>query len=78
VLPYHPGAVKALKEAGNWSESDEAHNQGLIKRQKVLADAWKAFLKGNPSDDKEEFRKAWMGARKKALEAAKLDVVFEK
>jgi TRAP transporter TAXI family solute receptor len=78
VLPYHPGAVKALKEAGNWSESDEAHNQELFKRQKVLADAWKAFLKGNPSDDKEEFRKAWMGARKKALEAAKLDVVFEK
>jgi len=76
VLPYHPGAAKALKEAGNWSESDEAHNQGLLKRQKVLADAWATFTKGNPPSDKEAFRKAWMSSRKAALEAAKLDVVF--
>jgi len=76
VVPFHPGAVKALKEAGKWTDSDEAHNQGLVKRQKVLIDAWAKFMQGNPPEGKEEFRKAWMGARKTALEAAKLDVVF--
>jgi len=77
VVPFHPGATKALKEAGKWTDSDEAHNQELLKRQKVLADAWAAFLKGNHPDDKEAFRTAWMGARKAALQAAKMDVVFD-
>lgn len=77
VVPYHPGAVKALKEAGKWSDADEAHNQGLLSRQKVLGEAWAAFLKTNPPDDKEAFRKAWMAARKTALSTAKMDVVFE-
>jgi len=77
VVPLHPGATKALKEVGKWSDADEAHNQVLLKRQKVLADAWAAFLKGNPPEGKDEFRTAWMGARKAALEAAKLEVVFE-
>jgi TRAP transporter TAXI family solute receptor len=77
VLPFHAGATKALKEAGKWTDSDEAHNQELLKRQKVLADAWAGFLKSNPPEEKEEFRKAWMGVRKTALQAAKMDVVFD-
>jgi TRAP transporter TAXI family solute receptor len=76
VLPVHPAAVKAFKEAKAWKDADEAHNQGLLKRQKVLAEAWDKFTKANPPADKDEFRKAWMAARKAALEAAKLDVIF--
>ena len=37
VLPYHEGAVKALKEAGAWKAEHEAHNQKLLKRQDTLA-----------------------------------------
>ena len=33
----HPGAVKALKEAGQWTAEQEAHNNALYKRQEVLA-----------------------------------------
>ena len=40
VVPVHPGAVKALKEAGQWSDQQEAHNNQLFKRQEVLAAAW--------------------------------------
>lgn len=72
VLPFHPGTVKALKEAGHWTEADEAHNQGLLKRQSVLHEAWTAFLKTNPDEDKEKFRVAWMAARKAALQKAGL------
>ena len=39
VVPVHPGAVKALKEAGQWSDAQEAHNNKLIKRQEVLGAA---------------------------------------
>jgi TRAP transporter TAXI family solute receptor len=77
VLPYHEGTVRALKEAGAWKPEHEAHNQKLVKRQDTLAGAWAAFLKTNPPEDKAEFGKAWMAARKAALAAAGMDAVFE-
>jgi TRAP transporter TAXI family solute receptor len=77
VLPHHAGAVKALREAGAWKAEHEAHNQALLKRQDVLAAAWNAFLKTNPSDDRDAFRKAWMAARKEALGKADLPTVFD-
>jgi hypothetical protein len=77
VLPYHEGAVKALKEAGAWKAEHEAHNQKLLKRQETLANAWSAFLKGNPPDDKDAFVKGWTAARKAALSGAGMDVIFE-
>jgi hypothetical protein len=73
-LPVHPAAVKAIKEAGYWKDDDEAHNQGLLKRQNVLSTAWTAFLKTNPAEDKDQFRSAWMGARRAALAKAGLPV----
>lgn len=77
ALPYHEGTVKAFKEYGVWTSQYEAHNQGLIKRQNTLAATWNAFLKSNPPDDKDAFRKGWMAARAAALQKAKLDVIFE-
>lgn len=76
VLPIHPAAVKIFKEAGNWNDIDEAHNKGLIARQKVLGDTWAAFLKSNPPDDKAEFQKAWLMARKDGLVKAGLEPIF--
>jgi TRAP transporter TAXI family solute receptor len=77
VLPYHEGAVQALKEAGAWKAEHEAHNAKLLKRQEALGAAWAAFLKGSPPDDKDAFAKAWLAARKAALTAAGMDPVFE-
>ncbi len=77
VLPYHAGAVQAFREAGAWSDADEAHNVMLIKRQDTLTAAWTAFLKAGPPDDKAAFTKAWMDARKAALSKAGMDPIFE-
>ncbi|HLE67780.1 MAG TPA: TAXI family TRAP transporter solute-binding subunit [Burkholderiales bacterium] len=77
VLPYHEGAVKAFREAGVWKPEHEAHNQKALKRQETLAAAWNAFLKTNPPDDKDAFRKGWMAARGDALKKAGLDPIFE-
>ena len=76
VLPVHAGAVKALKEAGQWTADDEAHNVQVLKRQAVVADAWAAYLKTNPPDDKQQFQAHWMEARKSALVAAGMEPVF--
>jgi TRAP transporter TAXI family solute receptor len=77
VLPYHEGAVRALKEAGAWKPEHEAHNQMLLKRQETLGKAWDAFLKSNPPEDKDAFSKGWMAARSAALAGAGMDAVFE-
>ena len=75
-MPYHAGAVKALAEAGIWTDAAERHNQGLLKRQDVLIGAWKDFMKTNPPEDQAQFRAAWMKARAAALTSAGLDVLF--
>ncbi len=77
VLPYHEGAVRALKEAGAWKAEHDAHNLKLLKRQETLATAWDAFVKGSPPEDKEAFTKGWMAARKAALAKAGMDAIFE-
>ena len=76
VLPFHAGAVKALKEAASWTADDEAYNNGLFKRQGVLAEAWAGYLKTNPPEDKQPFQNGWMQARKSALAAAGLEPIF--
>jgi len=75
VIPFHPGTVKAFKEAGHWTDADQSYNDALIKRQGVLAAAWAAYTKTSPPDDK--FADGWMAARKTALAAAKLPDAFD-
>ncbi len=67
AVPIHKGAVKALKEVGAWSDDQEKHNNGLLKRQEVLIAAWADFNKANPPSDPAQFTEAWMKARAAAL-----------
>ena len=76
VVPYHDGAIRAFKEKGVWSDAAQKHNDGLIARQKVMADAWKAYRGAAPSDDK-AFAEGWLKARAAALRKAGMDVIFE-
>ncbi len=62
VIPYHEGAVRYWEEQGLWTEEAEAHNNGLIERQKLLVSTW------NELDDKSN----WLEARATALEEAGL------
>lgn len=77
VLPYHDGAVRALKEAGVWTAEAQKHNDMLVKRQDTMGKAWTEFNKANPPTDKDAFTKAWMVARKSALEKVGLPSVFD-
>lgn len=76
VVPYHDGAIRAFKEKGVWSDAAQKHNDGLIARQKVMMDAWKAYRGSAPSDDK-AFAEGWLKARAAALRKAGMDVIFE-
>lgn len=75
AVPYHPGTIQALKDAGAWTPAADAHNQKLVKRQEVLAAAWKAYVDSKPADDK--FAEGWLKARADALKKAGFDAVVE-
>jgi TRAP transporter TAXI family solute receptor len=77
VVPFHPGAVKALKEAGNWTPEDQTHNDGLLKRQDVLKAAWSEYAKASASAGEKEFLDGWMNARAAALKKAGMPNGFE-
>jgi TRAP transporter TAXI family solute receptor len=77
VVPVHPGAAKALKEAGQWTDAQEAHNKELLKRQQVLAAAWTDYGKSNPPSDDKAFLDGWMKARAAALAKANMPNGFE-
>jgi hypothetical protein len=76
AIPMHDGAIKYFKEKGLWTAEHQKHNDGLVARQKVLADAWKAYSASAPGDAK-EFAQGWMKARAAALTKAKMNVVLE-
>jgi TRAP transporter TAXI family solute receptor len=77
AVPVHAGAVKALREAGAWSDDQDTHNKALLKRQDVLIAAWADFNKGNPSSDATKFTEEWMKLRKAALTKAGIADNFE-
>ncbi|MCC6471437.1 MAG: TAXI family TRAP transporter solute-binding subunit [Alphaproteobacteria bacterium] len=75
VVPLHDGAIKYFKEIGKWSDALQKHNDGLVKRQQVLAAAWGETTKSAPADEA-GFAKAWMKARADALTKAGMEPVL--
>ena len=68
-IPFHPGAIRYFKEIGVWTAAAEATNEENLKRQRVLKQAWDAFLPSAP-EGYSEFEQAWLAARLNALEQA--------
>jgi len=75
VVPYHDGAVRYWREIGVWTEEFEEHNQSLIRRQEVLADAWQELDSRRIRNDAERDA-AWLVLRAERLEAAGFNPVW--
>lgn len=75
AVPYHAGAVRYLKEAGVWTEEHDQHNEALIKRQNVLAEAWAAYTANAPADDG-DFLGGWLKARAATLTANGMPPIY--
>jgi TRAP transporter TAXI family solute receptor len=76
IVPYHDGAIRLFKETEDWDEWAQQNHDAVIARQKVLADAWKAYKSGAPADDK-AFTAGWMKARAAALRKAGMTPYYE-
>jgi uncharacterized protein len=75
VVPYHPGAVRYLREAGVWSDAEDAHNARLLERQRVLGEAWATLDRKDFASDA-AFVSRWLEVRTAALQAAGFDPVW--
>ena len=75
VMPYHEGAVEFFKEKGMWTDAHQANNDMLIKRQQVLADAWKD-VKSRKHANEDAFQADWMKTRAAFLTKAGMDPVM--
>jgi len=76
ALPYHDGAIRYWKEKGMWGDKEQAHQDGLVKRQQVLIDAWNA-IPNRDGMSKDELKAAWGKARAAALTKADMTLVFD-
>lgn len=74
VVPFHEGAVKFWKEKGLWTDDFQKHNDALLKRQKILADAW-AGMKDKSGED---FKSRWAKVRAEALSKQGLEPIWTK
>jgi len=74
VVPLHDGAIKYFREIKVWTDTYQKHNDGLVKRQQVLAAAWEQTSKGTHADAA-AFAKAWMKSRADALTKAGMEPV---
>ena len=72
VVPFHEGSVRYFQSIGVWSDEAQAHNQRLIERQDVLAQAWQV----HKADDPDDFNEVWMSRRAEALIAAGFDPIW--
>ena len=77
VVPFHEGSIRYLRAIGAWDEALDAHNDGLIERQRILLDAWQTYATpAIKKRDRDSFRQGWLAARATALTAANLDPVW--
>lgn len=70
VVPFHEGAVSHWRAAGVWTDVHQAHNDALLRRQAVLADAWAGHRAAGGDAD------AWLERRARALADAGLEPLF--
>lgn len=74
VVPYHAGAVAYFRSLGVWTDAAEQHNEALLRRQQVLAGAWRAHLAKGVHEH--AFKSAWYAVRAEALQAADFDPIW--
>jgi len=75
VVPVHPGAVKALKEAGQWSDDQEAHNKCAVQDRRLSRRHGRLRQSKPPADERSSC--GLMTVRAAALKEANMPNGFD-
>lgn len=68
--PFHDGAIKFLKEAGVWSAEHQTWQDGIMKRQGLLRQAWADMMAKDPAAkgaDPAKLTELWTPRREEVL-----------
>ena len=65
--PFHPGAIRYLKEIGVWDDASEQWNEARLARLNALRAAWSDMVADNSDLGEDEFADLWSERREKAL-----------
>jgi hypothetical protein len=68
---FHDGAIRYLREAGQWTAEHQSWQDTMLKRHRALQKAWAEFLPEAQSRNlsEEDLGKAWGERRSAALAA---------
>ena len=65
--PFHPGAVRYLKEIGVWNDASQQWNSDRLERLNALRAAWGETLEQGSDLDEDAFADLWDKHREQAL-----------
>ena len=77
VVPVHPGAVKALKEAGQWTAEQEAHNNSSDQAPGRAGGRMGRLRQVQSAVGRQGLPRGWMKARAAALAKAGMPNGFD-
>ena len=68
---FHDGAIRYLKEIGQWTDEAQAWQDGMLKRHDALKQAWAGFIGSGAAKaaSEDQLRELWMAERQKVLNA---------
>lgn len=69
--PFHPGAIRYLKERGIWTAEHQKWNDDRLARLNALRTAWTQAVAEAKGKGDEAFAKIWEAQREKALSSLK-------
>ena len=67
--PFHPGAIKYLKEKGIWTDDMQEWNDERLERLEALQAAWQETKEEAGDKTGEDFQAVWEDKRQAALDA---------
>ncbi|MES1925138.1 TAXI family TRAP transporter solute-binding subunit [Salinisphaera sp. T31B1] len=68
-VPFHPGAIKYLKEKGIWTDEMQAWNDQRLARLNALKAAWKDAVAEGEGKSDEAFADIWAKHRQQAIDS---------
>lgn len=68
---FHDGAIRYLKEIGQWNDETQAWQDGMLKRHAAMQAAWKEFIGSSAAKaaDEEGLRQLWDAQRQKVIDS---------
>jgi hypothetical protein len=69
--PFHDGAIKLLKEKNVWTPEHQKWQDGIVKRHKMLREAWATMMKEPAASgaDTAKLQEMWMPRRAEILKS---------